>query len=783
MVTSGRLGTLTVDLVGNTASFQADMGRAAQHANRSLKSIEGSVSRLSASVGSIKSVAAGVGSALGAALAVDRIVELNRESARLTASLATVTRSQQAAVGQYAALQQLASDLGQSTDVLTEAYVGLANRGLKPSEERLRAFGNIAASIPGKNVGQVVEAVADALNGEFERLQEFGIKAVNQGDKVALTFQGVTRQIENSSASIVAALEDIGKTQFAGALENQAASLDGSFSRAGVAVSRLASTIGASGLNAAIQSVVDNFRAGVEWADRFIQSFWRASNITNSGAAQQQVQSLTEQLKRLRDGRRAMAEEVAMFSQQGIRDDLSTKALDVFDADMLRVTQQLAEARAKFEELNSIKIGDGLDDKSGGASAAQLAAGQKLIDATRTAQEKYNEAVREAKALRAAGAISEDVYNRALAQAKDALDKSADAQQRHGRSAGGAARAQAQFARALEKTVAQVDPVAGAVARYVEQASTLDRALAANAITQQRHDALVRAAADDYRDAVDVVGRYIDGLQQEVDQLSMGARERDQARAVLEAENAARRIGLDLTAAQIQQIRALAGARYDLNIQQKADETASFADEVARAIKNSMDEAADAFANFVVGGKASFSDFADSILRDITRIAIRASLLRPLENWLNGFFGGPGAGGAAPSIGGLVGSAVSGLAGLFGGGGGGAAATMSGADFARLNVIPSAAGNVFAGGNVVPFARGGLVERASVMPLALMGEQGPEAVMPLARDGQGRLGVRGGGGITVNINVTTPDVASFRASRGQIAAEMSAALTQASRYR
>lgn len=779
MATSGRLGTLTVDLVGNTASFQADMGRAAAHANRSLKSIEGSVGRLSSTVASIKSVAAGVGASLGAALAVDRIVELNRESARLTASLVTVTRSQQAAAGQFAALQQLASDLGQSTDVLTEAYIGLANRGLKPSEERLRAFGNIAASIPGKNVGQVVEAVADALNGEFERLQEFGIKAVNQGDKIALTFQGVTRQIDNNSAAIVAALEDIGKTQFAGALENQAASLDGSFNRAGAAVSRLASTIGASGLNAAIQAVVDSFRAGVEWSDRFIQSFWRASNVTNSGAAQQQVQSLTEQLKRLRDGRRAMAEEVAIFSQQGIRDDLSTKALDVFDADMLRVTQQLAEARAKFEELNSIKLGDGLDDKSGGASAAQLAAGQKLIDATRTAQEKYNEAVREAKALRAAGAISEDVYNRALAQAKESLDKSAESHQRHGRSAGGAARAQARFEQSLAKTVAQIDPIAGAMARYVEQAAMLDRALAAGALTQQRHDALVRAAADDYRETVDVVGRYIEGLQQEVDQLGMGARERDQARATLEAENAARRIGIDLTAEQVRQIRELAGQRYDLNIQQRAEDAASFADEISRAIKNSMDEAADAFANFVVGGKASFSDFADSILRDITRIAIRASLLRPLENWFNGFFGGTTGGGAAPSIGGLVSSVVGGIAGAFAGGG--SPATMSGADFARLNVIPSAAGNVFAGGNVVPFARGGIVQRASVMPLALMGEAGPEAVMPLARDASGRLGVRGG--VTVNINVSTPDVASFRASRGQIAAEMSAALTQAGRYR
>lgn len=781
MATSGRLGTLTVDLVGNTASFQADMGRAAAHANRSLKSIEGSVGRLSSTVASIKSVAAGVGASLGAALAVDRIVELNRESARLTASLVTVTRSQQAAAGQFAALQQLASDLGQSTDVLTEAYIGLANRGLKPSEERLRAFGNIAASIPGKNVAQVVEAVADALNGEFERLNEFGIKAVNQGDKIALTFQGVTRQIDNNSAAIVAALEDIGKTQFAGALENQAASLDGSFNRAGAAVSRLASTIGASGLNAAIQAVVDSFRAGVEWSDRFIQSFWRASNVTNSGAAQQQVQALSGQLKSLRDGRRAAAEELDLFARQGITDELAQRAVDTFDSDILRVTTALSEARAKFEELNNVKLGDGLTDQGGGASPQQLAAGQRLIDATRTAQEKYNAAVAEAKALRDAGAISEDVYQRAVSSAKEALDKSSDAQTRHGRSAAGAARAQAQFSRQLAQTVAQVDPIAGAVARYVDQVRTLDRALAAGALSQQRHDALVRAAAEDYRDSVDVIGRYIEGMQQEVDLLSLGARERDQARAVIEAENAARKLGLDLTAAQVEQIKTLAGVRYDRTAREKADETKTFAEDVAAAVKNSMDEAADAFADFVVGGKSSFSDFADSILRDITRIAVRSALLRPLENWFSGFFGGSSGGGGG--IGGVIGSAVSALAGVFTGGGSGTPATMSGADFARLNVIPSAAGNVFEAGNVVPFARGGVIHRASLAPMALMGEAGPEAVMPLARDGSGRLGVRGGGGVNVTINVSTPDVASFRASRGQIAAEMSAALTHAQRYR
>lgn len=67
----------------------------------------------------------------------------------------------------------------------------------------------------------------------------------------------------------------------------------------------------------------------------------------------------------------------------------------------------------------------------------------------------------------------------------------------------------------------------------------------------------------------------------------------------------------------------------------------------------------------------------------------------------------------------------------------------------------NANGNVFRGGSVVPFAYGGVISGPTVFPMAggktgLMGEKEPEAIMPLGRDSQGRLGVRGGGGTTVN---------------------------------
>ena len=85
-------------------------------------------------------------------------------------------------------------------------------------------------------------------------------------------------------------------------------------------------------------------------------------------------------------------------------------------------------------------------------------------------------------------------------------------------------------------------------------------------------------------------------------------------------------------------------------------------------------------------------------------------------------------------------------------------------------VFASAKGNV-----ITPFASGGIVNSPTLFPMrggtGLMGESGAEAIMPLARGNDGKLGVRMGGnrGVNVTVNISTPDVASFRQSQTQVA--------------
>ncbi|MCB1337046.1 MAG: phage tail tape measure protein [Maritimibacter sp.] len=104
-------------------------------------------------------------------------------------------------------------------------------------------------------------------------------------------------------------------------------------------------------------------------------------------------------------------------------------------------------------------------------------------------------------------------------------------------------------------------------------------------------------------------------------------------------------------------------------------------------------------------------------------------------------------------------------------------------------ILPFANGGAFTQGRVMPFANGGIVSSPTSFPMrggvGLMGEAGPEAIMPLSRGSDGRLGVRTEGGgrpVSVTINVSTPDVAGFERSRGQLAAQVNRAIAGGRRY-
>lgn len=239
---------IEVRLFANIARLQQDMSAAR-------RTVETATAGMTRSVEQFRNVLAGLGVGIGLKDLAGQIIDAQREFDKLNSALITATGSSVKADKAFAALQRFAAttpfDLKQTTD----AFLKLRNMGLDPSERALRSYGNTAGAL-GKSLNQMVEAVADATTGEFERLKEFGIKAAQMGSSVALTFQGSTTSIGNNAKAIQEYLLKLGETKFAGGMELQAKTLDGAISNLGDSWQALLRTISQSGFGEGVHKGV-----------------------------------------------------------------------------------------------------------------------------------------------------------------------------------------------------------------------------------------------------------------------------------------------------------------------------------------------------------------------------------------------------------------------------------------------------------------------------------------------------------------------------------------------
>lgn len=176
---------------------------------------------------------------------VTGIINVRKEFEKYEAVLTNTLGSNKAARTEMSMLQQFAAQTPFALSELTGAFVKLTNYGLKPSQEEMRKYGDIAASV-GKSFDQFAEAIADAVTGQFERLKEFGIKASKEGDKISFTFKGQTTVVENTAQSIKNYISSLGDMKgVAGSMAAIAGTLEGKISNMGDAWDGLMNTMGA----------------------------------------------------------------------------------------------------------------------------------------------------------------------------------------------------------------------------------------------------------------------------------------------------------------------------------------------------------------------------------------------------------------------------------------------------------------------------------------------------------------------------------------------------------
>lgn len=222
--------------------------------------------KLGKSFGALK----GIIVAFAGSLAINKFVQTAGAFQSMAISLEVVTGSAEKASLAMEGITKFAKNTPFQVSEITDAFIKLKALGIAPTEENLRSFGDTSSAM-GKSLNQMIEAVADAATGEFERLKEFGIKARSQGDEVSFTFQGVTKTVKKNSKEITEYLENIGKTKFAGAMSKQMDTINGKVSTLGdsfdnliVKFSKAGGGTATTGALDLVISAVDTLSEGIE---------------------------------------------------------------------------------------------------------------------------------------------------------------------------------------------------------------------------------------------------------------------------------------------------------------------------------------------------------------------------------------------------------------------------------------------------------------------------------------------------------------------------------------
>lgn len=324
-----------------------------------------------------KRVGAGMAAyfSIGALVSIGKqIFDVTAEFQKFEAVLTTALGSGTAAERAMLTIQDFAAKTPFSVAELTDSYVKLANRGVRPTVAELTALGDLASST-GKSFDQLTEAALDALSGENERLKEFGITAQKTGSTTQFTFKGVTTEVENSDEAIKKYLISLGQVEgVSGSMAAISETLTGQVSNLGDSLDQLFLTIGSSNsgvmsnfisfLNDAIQGITTLIAS----TDQLGKNFSAAS--VNKYAEETKARFTEIAANATKNGQDVAA---ALASQgEAMQKDLEAKLAKTEIA-----LEKFREERSTLEELADISGRTRLVNKSTEAGLASLVAQYK----------------------------------------------------------------------------------------------------------------------------------------------------------------------------------------------------------------------------------------------------------------------------------------------------------------------------------------------------------------------------------------------------------------------
>ena len=200
--------------------------------------------------------AAGGVVAAGAGVFAKGVMDTASEFERYETILGTLEGGSEKAKESMAWISDFAAKTPYEMNEVTDAFVKLKAYGMDPMKDGLlNSLGDTAAAM-GKPVMQAVEAIADAVTGENERLKEFGIKAskIKGTNFTQYTYndkdgkQRVAKVESDNRAMIQATLQTIWNEKYGGAMDKLSGTWEGMVSNLADQWSRFKLLIAQSGV-------------------------------------------------------------------------------------------------------------------------------------------------------------------------------------------------------------------------------------------------------------------------------------------------------------------------------------------------------------------------------------------------------------------------------------------------------------------------------------------------------------------------------------------------------
>lgn len=339
--------------------------------------LEDSVSMLGGAYGRLLGVLGG----LAAGLTLNAFIDTAQAVEQVEDRVKTATDTLGEARDALEELRMVAANTPLTMDELTFSFQKLVNQGIGVTGEQLQGLAALA-NVMGEELETAMDAIRDAvLFGGFDPLEEFGIFAEEQGDKIAVTFRGITTEIENSADSIVQHLADIGNVQFGDAFENQMDGVTGATSRLDTATGKLARQF-VEAFSPAVASVIDmlaDLVDAVADATREVLKFFGLIDDREIMELERDLEATTEAYWRLAEAIQNYDEnaQLAGESTKGVGAPLQVmkdRATELYD-EMRQLEGQIEDLQRPTNNFASslAGVGGGGGDGEGGGGLAGAA--------------------------------------------------------------------------------------------------------------------------------------------------------------------------------------------------------------------------------------------------------------------------------------------------------------------------------------------------------------------------------------------------------------------------